>query len=461
MLAIAALFVAANAYAVDMHGYFRTGIGGSSPGGDQVTFKNAGQDYKLRLGNEDNWDEFEFDQLLLKDKNGVEWMMGWMVGFGTGFNGSELAKAVGDIEQQYVRATFPQLGGASVWGGVRYYHRHANDPIDYFYLNESGPGVGIEDYDVGFGKLAVALFRPSPGAEGTGSVFWMPDVRLEGIPVNPGGTLSIAALAKIRTWNKHLNGDKPKNTQDFSPFLMVEHSQGGILNGGNTLAVTYKTGCFVSEGGNIITAANDSGAVAALKDGLTDDQKAAVDSVLSNALSASCATKNAMLTVSEQLNLSPTKEFSVTISGMYQNIQIGYDENLLGALIADPAAADATVAADPSTKASANTYFIGVRPIFKLADHFAIQGDAGYFYAKAEKKLQDKANTMFKLTVAPTITPFTDGFYGAHSAPEIRLFGTYASWNKEQRGTTGNTFADAGKNVTSGFTFGAQAEAWF
>jgi len=424
-LAIAVLFVAANANAVDLHGYFRNAVGGSSSGGDQVTFKNAGQDYKLRLGNEDNWSEFEFDQLLLKDKNGVEWSIGFMPGWGSGFNGASDIKGITGMQQELVRATFPQLGGATVWGGQRYYHRHANDIIDYFYMNESNAGAGIEDLDMGFGKLAIALFRVNPGAEGASTVYWQPDVRFEGIPVNPGGTLNIALLAKIRTFNKHTAGtggvdaEKPTDTQDFSPFIMVKHSQSGILNGGNNLAVTFKTGCFISLNGNLADVKGSA---------LTDAEKI-----------PDCHKDLRMLTVSEDLTLNPTKEFSIVLSGMFQNTQfpIGGGE-----------------------KKSLNAYYVGTRPLFKVADHFAIQGDLGYFYNKSTID-GDKARTMIKGTIAPTITPFTDGFYSAHSAPEIRFYATYASWNKEQRATTGNTFGLAGKDVTNGFTFGTQVEAWF
>ena len=422
ILAIAALLVAVNANAVDMHGYFRNAVGGSSAGGDQVTFKNAGQDYKLRLGNEDNWSEFEFDQLLLKDKNGVEWSMGWMPGFGMGFDGAKDITGITGIQQEFIRATFPQLGGATVWGGLRYYHRSANDIIDYFYMNESNAGVGIEDLDMGFGKLAIALFRVNPTKEGAGVVYWQPDVRFEGIPVNPGGTLNIAVLAKIRTWNKNLLGDKATvapDTQDFSPFIMVKHSQSGILNGGNNQAVTFKTGCFVGINGNLADVKGSA---------LTDAEKI-----------PDCHKDLRMLTVSEDLTLNPTKQFSIVLSGMFQNTQfpIGGGE-----------------------KKSLTSYYVGTRPLFKVADHFAIQGDLGYFSNKSTVS-GDKARTMIKGTIAPTITPFTDGFYSAHSAPEIRFYATYASWTKEQRATTGNTFGEAGKDVTNGFTFGTQVEAWF
>ncbi len=425
MLAIAAalMTLAMPANAVDLHGYFRSAVGGSSSGGDQVTFKNAGQDYKLRLGNEDNWSEFEFVQPLLKDKNGVEWTMGFMLGWGNGFTGDADFSGPTALQQEYLRATFPQLGGATVWGGKRFYHRSANDIIDFFYMNESNaPGVGIEDVDTGFGKLAVAVMRFNPGKEGNNVVYWMPDVRLEGIPVNPGGTLTVAVLAKMRSWNKHkatpAESSAPTDTQDFSPFIMVKHSQGGILNGGNNLAVTYKTGCFVGLNGNL---ADVKGSALTPAETIPD-----------------CHKDLRMLTVSEDLTLNPTKEFSVVLSGMYQNVQF-------------PTGTD---------KATLNAYFVGARPLFKVADHFALQGDLGYFYNKTDIS-GDKERTMVLATFAPTITPFTDGFYSAHSAPEIRFYATYASWNKEQRATTGLTFGEAGKDVTNGFTFGTQVEAWF
>ncbi len=445
--AVALLALATSTRAVDLHGYFRQGIGGSSKGGNQVAFRNTGQDFTLRLGNESDWSEFEFVQQVLKDKNGVEWQAGFMLGWGDGWS-ETLPRIDVNLKQSYLRATFPQLAGASVWGGIRYYHRHANDIYDYFYMNESAPGgVGIEDVDVGFGKLAVALFRYQTTANandntlaltsavaacridptsdactgftapGYHPAFWMGDFRLEGIPVNPGGTLSLAVLLKARSWNKEIaktfktidlttsppteapmygaDGKAPDKTQDFSPFFMIKHSQSAILDGGNNLAITYKTGCFLDEG---------------------------------------CSENLRKLTISDDLLLNPTKAFSVIVSGIFMNDQ-------------------------DADKVKKNQYAVGLRPLFKVADHLALAGDAGYFWNKAEH--QDKANTMFKATFAPTITPFTDGFYGAHSAPEIRLYATYASWNEAQNGTTGFAGGTFGPSATSGLTFGSQIEAWF
>jgi maltoporin len=422
ILALAAMLVAVNANAVDMHGYFRNAVGGSGPGGDQVTFKNSGQEYKLRLGNEDNWSEFEFVQLIQKDKNGVEWTAGFMLGWGDGFNGTFSGPTA--LQQEYIRATFPQYGGATVWGGKRFYHRSANDIFDYFYMNESGPGAGIEDVDLGFGKLSVAVFGFQGG---TGVRQWMPDVRIEGIAVNPGGTLSLAALGKYQAWNKNVAGEKPDQVASFSPFLMVKHSQGGIMNGGNNLAFTYKTGCFVSGALNGV-----------IKDaaGLVDDKT--TPDVDESKTFVDCDKDLTEMTVSDDLLLQPTKQFSVVLAGIYNYYKFPIGDG---------------------SKKSAMSYGLGVRPLFKLGDHFALQGDAGYYSFKADE--MDKANTMMKFTVAPTIVPFTDGFaWGVR--PEIRFYATYASWNKEQNQAAAATFTKAGEDpATNGFTFGTQVETWF
>jgi maltoporin len=414
ILALAAMFVAVNASAVDLHGYFRQSVGGNAKGGDQYKMDNSapggtGAPGHLRLGNEDNWSEFEFVQQILKDKNGVEWTAGFMLDWsGNNFSGNDTLNF--NIEQEYIRAMFPQLKGATVWAGQRFYHRYANDIFDYFYVNESRSGAGVEDMDVGFGKFSVAVFKDQPKSvttpaapanplndTGRGVGYWYGDIRLEGIPVNPGGSLAVGALPMFRTWNKDLVGaDKPDKTQSFSPFLFVRHSQSGILNGGNNVAVTYKTGCWIDR---------------------------------------DCQEDRRLLTVSEDLLLQPTNQFSIVLAGMYTNSQ----RNVAG------------------EKVTNQGYAIGTRPVFKLADHFAIQGDLGYFYNKDDKPSGTKANTMVKGTIAPTITPFTDGFaWGVR--PEIRFYVTYASWNKEQNPF--GTLMPVG-TASNGTMYGMTVETWF
>jgi maltoporin len=414
MLAIAAalLALATPANAVDLHGYFRTGVGSTSNGGQQVDLKNSGQDYKLRLGNEDNWSEFEFVQPLLKDKNGVEWTAGFMLGWGDGWtNNIDLQKL--SLQQEYIKGKFPQLGGATLWGGKRFYHRHANDIYDYFYLNYSGDGggVGLEDYDVGFGKLNVAIFHETTsssetvvGVDENGNAtsvtgsptedasvgYWRPDVRLEGIPTNPDGTLNINVLARFRGANTKL-GASNDGLEKTSYYIMAEHNQNNILGGNNTLAVWYRTSAFID--------------MAAPK-------------------------KTSELGVSEALLLQPVPTFSVVLAGIYQAKKV--------------------------SDVDKTSWSIAARPVFQINEYFKVQGDLGYFYAKTEGT---KENTMVKGTIAPTISPAHDGnAWGIR--PEVRFYVSYAAWNSEQNTATNNNH-DAFGTDDSGMTFGTQVETWF
>ena len=55
------------------------------------------------------------------------------------------------------------LPGADIWAGKRYYKRHDVHINDYYYWDVSGPGAGIEDIDLGFGKASIAWMRNTDG----------------------------------------------------------------------------------------------------------------------------------------------------------------------------------------------------------------------------------------------------------------------------------------------------------
>lgn len=75
--------------------------------------------------------------------------------------------------------------------------------IDFYYWDISGPGAGLENVDLGFGKLSLAATRNSESggsytfssddtkkfaAKTANDVF---DVRLAGMEINPGGVLEL------------------------------------------------------------------------------------------------------------------------------------------------------------------------------------------------------------------------------------------------------------------------------
>lgn len=46
------------------------------------------------------------------------------------------------------------LPGSTLWAGKRFYQRHDVHMIDFYYWDISGPGAGLENVDLGFGKLS-------------------------------------------------------------------------------------------------------------------------------------------------------------------------------------------------------------------------------------------------------------------------------------------------------------------
>ncbi|MGD8710483.1 MAG: carbohydrate porin, partial [Ectothiorhodospiraceae bacterium] len=69
--AVSAALVAQSAAAFEFHGYFRSGAGVNSEGGDWVVFQLPGAGSKYRLGNESqNYGELIFQQDLYKGDDG-------------------------------------------------------------------------------------------------------------------------------------------------------------------------------------------------------------------------------------------------------------------------------------------------------------------------------------------------------------------------------------------------------
>ena len=112
-----------------------------------------------------------------------------------------------------------------------------------------------------------------------------------------------------------------------------------------------------------------------------------------------------------------------------------------------------------------------IRPVWWLADNFAIQGQAGVNYVDNVRGYSGtnafgKGGTFGIFTIAPTIKP-KGGYF---TRPELRLFATYSIWSNSLKGTTtpvgegGNTSGasppyNAAQN--QGWLFGSQLEVWF
>lgn len=104
---------------------------------------------------------------------------------------------------------------------------------------------------------------------------------------------------------------------------------------------------------------------------------------------------------------------------------------------------------------------VGVRPSYALTEHIKLVTEVGHDQVNASGGMR-KLN---KFTVAPTWSPAGQDFW---ARPEIRLYYTYAQWNKAAQEAAselvpGTALSDSGAFGTSrnGSNFGVQIEYWW
>ncbi|MBV8098843.1 MAG: carbohydrate porin [Verrucomicrobia bacterium] len=105
------------------------------------------------------------------------------------------------LRQAYLEASNVFKGAPEItfWSGVRFYDRYNTDPEDYFWLDTSGYGAGVENIDLGIGKLNVAWLGGLAAQDispGIGSYFKQTfDARLKDIALGPiPGTLALVLI---------------------------------------------------------------------------------------------------------------------------------------------------------------------------------------------------------------------------------------------------------------------------
>ena len=173
-----------NGPTVDFHGYMRAGVGHFSHGGSQTRWKS---DQVGRLGNEeDTYGELELGSRVFK-KDDVEFYVDSMVAVKSmgdndyeatdrangyfanasiadnttdagNYSSEDTEFALRQLNVQ-VKGVIPTNKDATIWAGKRFYQRHDIHIWDYYYWDVSGSGAGLENVQIGPGKLSVAWVR--------------------------------------------------------------------------------------------------------------------------------------------------------------------------------------------------------------------------------------------------------------------------------------------------------------
>ncbi|OTA19451.1 maltoporin [Xenorhabdus beddingii] len=411
-LAMLTGLLSAQAAAVDFHGYARSGIGWKSSGGDQKCAQATGAQGKYRLGNEcDTYAELKLGQEL------------WKEGDKSFYFDTNLAYAVSQekdweatnpaFREANVKATniIDWLPGSTLWAGKRFYQRHDIHMIDFYYWDISGPGAGLENIDLGFGNLSLAVTR---NTESGGSKGWISgehkeiptsndvfDIRLANLPINAGGTLELGLDYGRANTRKgyHLDKDASKD----GVMLTAEHTQ-SMLGGFNKFVLQYATDAMTSS---------------------------------TNGRSEGSSTNNNghMLRIVDHGAISIAKDWDLLYAAMYQDID--RDDN------------------------NGNTWYtVGIRPMYKWTPIMSTLMEVGYDNVKSQRT--SKTNNQYKITLAQQWQA-GDSIW---SRPAIRLFTTYSKWDEKwgydggiaQNDTPTHQVSRGNKDE---FTFGAQFEAWW
>ncbi|KEQ19436.1 maltoporin [Endozoicomonas numazuensis] len=444
---------------IDFHGYGRSGVGRTAKGGDQLCFKAAQAPVKYRLGNEcETYAELKLGSMLYEE-NDVSFYLDTNVAYSS--DQIESYESINIFLTEFnVQATgvFPALPGATLWAGKRFYQRHDVHMTDWYYWDISGPGAGIENIDLGMGKLHVAWLRHEANMtyvennklKSANVATDVADLRWSGIPLMENLTLELGF--EFGKGNPPDKAEFKDYTDKDGYMLTAELTLAEFMNGYNKTFVQYATDSMAGPGiglsGRYTTSSN-------LYKG------------------------NKMMRVGNHGKVSLTDRLDMLYLVAWTKVDFdsSFYEDAEGTML--------TTTPDNRTWVTA-----GVRPIWKWTELTSTAIELGWDKvenASYVKELNGSSkgydSQLYKFTIAQQFHPK----FGALVRPVIRVFATYATWDKlgdcpsgskdacsvagivdKPFSEDGSSFNDTGKKYadtfgkdTSGWTYGVQFEAWW
>ncbi|MGC2324461.1 MAG: carbohydrate porin [Terriglobales bacterium] len=396
--------------AFEFHGYFRSGYGLNSVGGQQVAFQAPDAGAKYRLGNEaETYAELIFVNNWLNPEHSSDkaWMKTEFMVEGNTTNSASYANFPGGNgnDQFRLREAFVQVGnvlesqpGAKFWAGERYYRRQHIDIDDFYPLDMSGYGGGVEDLDLHFGKMALAFLS---GAR--------PDI------VTENGYLTKSNI-DVRFYDLKGPAGLWAGWFDFATSKGGETATGTVIPTTDGYAVGLRHQRLEWHGGyHAFSIQYGTGAAS--------DFSTSIDDPTPFLHSA------ARLLVTEQVLFQPNDRFAIMPIFVYQRTKDGNPQHGWSQWVS-----------------------FGARPEIFFTEHLSLAFEGGFDHTHSQSGQYD--GWLRKFTIAPQIGAGRKFF----SRPVLRAFLTYANWSDGLRGFVG---AVPYLNRTNGLTYGVQAETWF
>ena len=439
-VAVAAGIMSVQAMAVDFHGYARSGIGWTGSGGEQQCFQATGAQSKYRLGNEcETYAEIKLGQEVWKEGDKSFYFdtnVAYSVAQQNDWEATDPAFREANVQGKNLIEWLP---GSTIWAGKRFYQRHDVHMIDFYYWDISGPGAGIENIDLGFGKLSLAATRSQEAGgsytfssqniydsskDTANDVF---DVRLAGLETNPDGVLELGVdYGRANTTDDYRLADGA--SKDGWMFT-AEHTQ-SMLKGYNKFVVQYATDAMTTQGKGV--SQGSYGDTFTIGEG--DNKVHYVDSYINN--------NGKMWRLLDHGAISLGDNVDLMYVGMFQKTDM--DNNL-----------------------GTDWWTVGIRPMYKWTPIMSTLLEVGYDNVKSQQT--GDRNSQYKITLAQQWQA-GDSIW---SRPAIRVFATYAKWDenwgyikdgdKTLRYAASNNsgISTNSRGDSDEWSFGAQMEIWW
>lgn len=388
----------------EFHGYLRSGQGLNSEGGQMVAFQAPGAPAKYRLGNEaETYGEMIFVNNWINPSRDPD--KAWMKTEVLVEADTTQSQTYASNDQFRFREAFIEVGNvldsnpsAQFWAGERYYRRLNIDINDFYILDTSGYGGGVENVDVKIGQMSMAYLGGAKDDLITSNGIYpksLLDVRLYGIKT-PVGQLGLWYDYSYSKGGTLADGSTVPSAGGWA--VGVGHTLQEWLGGYNRISLQYGVG----------NAANFSTGI---------DEPTVY---LPNAHT---------FRFTESAVIQPNNKFAVQPVFIYQ------------------AQADGNPAHGTN-----NWVSLGARPVWFFTDHVSLAFEAGFDHTSSGVGLYD--GWLRKFTLAPQIGAGRKFF----SRPVLRAFVTYANWSQGLEGFVGGP---AYLNKTAGWNFGVQGETWW
>ncbi|MGY3904187.1 carbohydrate porin [Aeromonas lusitana] len=243
--------VSAEAAGFDYYGYFRSGVGTGDDGSMKDAVGGSFQKNKLgRLGNEfDTYAEVGFGKELKSDDSKSVYIQ-TMFNMYDGDTNSNMGDSNFGWENLNMQLRNFMGMGETSWVGIRQYKKDfVIDSNDFFYWNQTNVGGGIEDMQLGQGKLSVAALHRDIADTYNNSVGEpiedmidsnQLDLLYTNLPLWDGATLAMGyKFLKADATAEQIDADQGNHEYADGHAVMLELNQSLLGTGWNKTTLQY------------------------------------------------------------------------------------------------------------------------------------------------------------------------------------------------------------------------------